>query len=106
MFARILEITTKKGQARALCRAIEQKGLPLLGKYPGFVDEVHLISEEVPDTIFAISFWQDREAAEKYRNESYSAIAGIYRPFLEGGIRVCGYDVPVALTFKAKRGVA
>lgn len=106
MFARILEMKTKKGQAHALCTAIEQRGVPILTKHQGFVDEIHLVSEESPDSILAISFWQNREAAEKYRTENYSTIAGIYRPFLEGSIRVRGYDVPVAPAFQARRGSA
>lgn len=106
MYARVLEMKTKRGQARALCTTIEQRGLPILGKYPGFVEEIHLISEEMPDSMLAISFWQNREAAEKYRIESYSTIAEIYQPFLEGGIQVRGYDVPFAPAFKARAAKA
>ena len=102
MYARILEMKTKRGQARTLCTTIEQKGLPILAKYPGFVEEIHMISEEMPDSVLAISLWQDKEAAEKYRIESYATIAEIYQPFLDGGIHVRGYDVPFASAFKAQ----
>ena len=106
MFARILEMTTKKGQARALCTAIEQKGFPIVGKYPGFLDGMCLISEEKPDFVLGISLWQNREAAEKYRVESYSTIAEIYQPFLEGGIHVRAYEVPFAFSHKVKKQAA
>jgi hypothetical protein len=107
MYARVLEMKTKRGQARALCTTIEQKGVPILAKYPGFVEEIHLISEEMPDSLLAISFWQNREAAEKYRIESYSTIAEIYQPFLAGGIQVRAYDVPFAPSaFKARAAKA
>lgn len=102
MFARTLEMTTKKGQARALCNAIEQKGLPIVGKFPGFVDGLCMISEQTPDSVVAISYWQSHEAAEKFRAEGYPKVADIYLPFLEGGIRVRGYEVVAALTYKGK----
>lgn len=102
MFARILEMKTKRGQARALCTTIEQKGLPIVSKYSGFVDLLCLISEESPDSVLAMSYWQSKEAAEKYRAESYATVAAIYQPFLEGGITVRGYEVPIALAYKGR----
>jgi heme-degrading monooxygenase HmoA len=102
MYARILEMKTKRGQARALCNIVEQKGMPIVAKFPGFLDGLCLISEEAPESVLAMSFWQSREAAEKYRTESYAAIAELYQPFLEGGIHVRGYDVPVQGGFKAR----
>ncbi len=102
MFARILEMKAKRGQARALCSVIEQKGLPIVSKFSGFVDLLCLISEESPDSVLAMSYWQTKEAAEKYRTESYAAVAAIYQPFLEGGITVRGYEVPVAIAYKGK----
>jgi len=106
MFARILEMRTKRGQGRALCTVVEQKAMPIVAKYPGFVDGLCLISEEMPDSVLAMSFWQNREAAEKYRTESYHAVAEIYQPFLEGGIQVREYDVPVAMAYKARAAKA
>ena len=106
MYAGVLEMKTKRGQAHALCTTIEQKGVPIRAKYHGFVEEIHLISEEMPDSLLSISFWQNREAAEKYRIESYSTIAEIYQPFLAGGIQVRSYDVPFAPAFKARAAKA
>lgn len=106
MYARILEMKTKRGQARALCTTIEQKGVPIVSKYSGFVDTVCLISEESPDTVLAMSYWQSKEAAEKYRVEGYPTIAALYQPFLEGGITVRGYEVPVALAYKGRAAKA
>lgn len=106
MFARILEMRTKRGQARGLCTAIEQRAMPIVGKYAGFVDGLCLISEEMPDSVLAVSFWQDREAAEKFRIQGYPGIAEIYLPFLDGAIRVRGYEVPVALTYQAQAAKA
>jgi heme-degrading monooxygenase HmoA len=102
MFARILEMKAKRGQARALCSTIEKKGLPIVSKYSGFVDLICLISEQSPDSVLAMSYWQTKEAAEKYRTESYATVAAIYQPFLEGGITVRGYEVPIALAYKGR----
>ncbi len=106
MYARVLERKTKRGQAHALCMTIEQKGVPIFAKYPGFAEEIHPISEEMPESLLAISFWQNREAAEKYRTESYSTIDEIYQPLLAGGFQVRGYDVPFASAFKARAAKA
>jgi heme-degrading monooxygenase HmoA len=106
MFARILDMKTKRGQARALCTVIEQKGLPIVAKYTGFLDGMCLIPEEAPDSVLAMSFWENREAAEKYRTEGYRTVAEVYQPFLEGGIRVRSCDVPVAIGYKARAAKA
>jgi heme-degrading monooxygenase HmoA len=98
---------TKKGQARAFCNTIEQKGFPLVRKYRGFLDGFSLISEEDPDLVLGMSFWDTKEAAEKYRLEGYPTIAELYQPFLEGAIHVRGYDVPYAASsFKARAAKA
>ncbi len=105
MFARLLEMKAKKGQARELCNVIEAKGLPILKKYPGFLDILALVPQETPDTVVAMSFWTNRESAEKYRTESYRTITELYQPFLEETIQVRGGDVPVgmaSLVTKAK----
>ncbi|HVB98084.1 MAG TPA: antibiotic biosynthesis monooxygenase [Candidatus Dormibacteraeota bacterium] len=106
MYARILEMKTKRGQARALCTAIEQKGLPIVGKHAGFLDGNCMISEESPDSVLAMSFWESRDAAEQFRIHGYPAVAEIYQPFLEGGIQVRGYNVTTALTNKARAAKA
>jgi heme-degrading monooxygenase HmoA len=102
MFTRVLEMKAKRGQGRALCTAIEKKGLPIVAKYAGFVDGICLLSEETPESVIAMSFWQTKEAAEKYRKEDYPAVAEIYMPFLEGGIQLRGFEVTSAMTYKVK----
>lgn len=106
MFARFLEMKTKKGKAREFCNTIEQKGFPVVKKYAGFVDGFCLISTESPDSVIAMSFWETKDAAEKFRKEGYPTVAEFYKPFLEGEIRLLGYDVPVAITHKARMAKA
>ncbi|HVB33267.1 MAG TPA: antibiotic biosynthesis monooxygenase [Patescibacteria group bacterium] len=102
MYARILEMKTKKGQARALCAAAEQKILPIVRRYPGLVDVMWMIPDESPDSVLAVSWWQTSEAADKFRTEGYSAVADIYRPFVEGEIRVRKCEITVAPSSQAR----
>lgn len=102
MFARILEMETKPGKARELCSVIEEKGVPILKGFHGLVDVFCLIPEEIADSVIAISFWDTREAAEKYHHEAFRKVAELYRPLLEGLIQVRGCDVPVATGFRTK----
>jgi quinol monooxygenase YgiN len=106
MFARLLEMKAKKGQAGELCNVIEAKGLPILKKYSGFLEVLALVPQETPDTVVAMSFWTDRESAEKYRTESYRTVAELYQPFLEGAIQVRGGDVPVGMASLAAKAKA
>jgi heme-degrading monooxygenase HmoA len=102
VFARILEMKTKPGQAKVLCAAIKEKGFPILKRFPGLVDALCLIPEENDDAVVAMSFWESREAAEQYRTKSYHEVAELYAPFLEGGIGVRGGEVVAATGWKAK----
>lgn len=106
MFARVLEIKTKRGQARALCTAIEKEVNPIVEKYSGFVEGTGLIPEESPDTVLAISFWQNKEAAEKYRTEGYPKVSAIFERFTEaGGIHFRKCDVAFVI-FKGRAAKA
>lgn len=102
MFARILEMETKPGKAREVCSVIEEKGVPILKEFPGLLDVFCLIPEEVADSVIAMSFWDTREAAEKYSHEAFSRVAEIYGPFVQGLIQVRGCDVPVATDYRTK----
>lgn len=106
MFARILEMKTKHGQARALCAAAQREILPIVGKYPGLVDVMWLIPDDAPDSVLAVSWWMNKEAAETYRVEGYGDVARIYRPFIEGNIRVRNCEITVAPGLKERKAAA
>jgi hypothetical protein len=67
MFARLVEIKTKRGKAKALCHTIHKKVLSILGAQPGFVDEIVLISDTEADRVVAMSYGKTKADAEKYR---------------------------------------
>jgi heme-degrading monooxygenase HmoA len=106
MFARVLEMKCKHGQARAQCTAIEKEVNPIIEKYPGFLQGACLIPEESPDTVLAISFWENKEAGEKFRTEGYPKVSAVYERFTEaGGIHLRKCDVAFSL-FKARAAKA
>src|SRR5262249_6686195 len=93
MFTRVVEITTKAGKARELSRTIGDKILALLKTQPGFVDEMTLISDQNPDRVLAISFWNTREDAEKYNRETFPKVNEIIRASIEGTPKVQTFDL-------------
>ena len=102
MYARVLEMKARQGQARALCAAAEREILPIVKKYPGLVDVMWMIPEESPDSVIAVSWWQTSEAADKFQTEGYGPVAEIYRRFVEGDIRVRKCEITVAPGFQAR----
>ncbi len=106
MFARILEMKTKAGKEQQLCTAIQEKGLPILKKFPGFLDVICLASDTAPDVVLAMSFWTARKDADRYHAESYRTVADLYAPFLKGEIGVRTFEVKIATAHKILRKVA
>ncbi len=93
MFVRIVELNAKTGKGKELARTINDQVLTLLKNQPGFVDEVVLISSDNPDRGVALSFWKNREDAEKYNREAFPKVSELLRPALEGAPPVRTFDV-------------
>lgn len=93
MYTRIVEMTTKTGNARELSRTIDDKVLPLLKNQPGFMDEIVLISDQSPNRLVALSFWKSREDADKYNREAYPKVTEILRGQIEGSPKVQTFNV-------------
>lgn len=74
MYTRLVEITSKSGKGRELCNTIEDKVLPTLNKQRGFVDETVLVSDAEPNRIVGLSFWDNKEDAERYHREQYPQV--------------------------------
>ncbi len=106
MFARMLEMKTKPGKVQDLCTAIREKGLPILRKFPGFVDVLCLASDTMPDLVLAMSFWTTKKDADRYQAESYRTVADLYAPYLSGKIRVRTFEVKIATAHKVLRRAA
>ncbi len=106
MFTRIVEMTTKTGKARELSRTINEKVLALLKNQPGFVDEIILISDQNPERVLAMSFWQSKEDAEKYNRDTYPRVNEIIRGQIEGPPKVQTFDVEHSTAHKIAAGKA
>lgn len=102
MYARVLQMKTKFGQARTLCTAAQRDILPIVSKYPGFIDVMWTIPDDSPDEVLAVSWWQSSEAADKFRTEGYPEVENIYRRYVEGDISVRKCEVTVEPTGKAQ----
>ncbi|HKF22777.1 MAG TPA: antibiotic biosynthesis monooxygenase [Candidatus Angelobacter sp.] len=106
MFTRVVEITAKAGKARELSRTINDKVLALLRSQTGFVDEVILVSDQHPDRVLAMSFWNTKDDAEKYNRETYPKVNEIIRGSIEGSPKVQTFDVEQSTVHKIAAGKA
>lgn len=93
MFTRVVELTSKPGKAQELSHTINEKGVPILKKQNGFVDEIILNSNAESDRVLALSFWKTREDAERYQREQYKNIHDSIRHLLQGEPNIRTFDV-------------
>jgi len=106
MYTRVVELTSKSGKARELSNTINEKVLPILKKQAGFVDETVLVSDTEDTRIFALSFWNSKEDAERYHREQYPAIHEMMRHLLEGEPVIRTFNVDSSTTHKITAGKA
>jgi len=106
MFTRVVEVTTKPGKARELSRTISDKVITILKNQSGFVDELVLISEENPDQILALSFWETPENAEKYHREQFPKVTELIQNLSVGPPKVRTFNVDQSTVHKIAAGKA
>src|SRR6266704_1867676 len=100
MFTRVVELTCKSGKARELSNTINEKVLPILKKQAGFVDETVLVSDAEDTRIFALSFWNSKQEAERYHQEQYPAIHEMMRHLLEAEPVIRTFNMDSSTTHK------
>ena len=93
MFSRVVELNSKPGKVKELSNAINEKGMPILKKQNGFVDEIILNAEAEPDRVLALSFWKTKEDAERYHREQYKNIHESLRHLLQTEPNIRTFDV-------------
>ena len=93
MFTRLVELTSKPGKGKELSNAINEKGVPILKRQSGFVDEIILNSDAEPDRVLALSFWKTKEDAERYHREQYRNIQESLRHLLQAEPDIRTFDV-------------
>jgi heme-degrading monooxygenase HmoA len=92
MFTRMVDLKCKAGKNNELASLAREKLLPILRKQQGFQDMITLVSPADPNRMVSLSFWKQREDAERYQREQFSRIAEMLRPLCE--------DEPVVSTFE------
>jgi heme-degrading monooxygenase HmoA len=93
MFTRVVELTSKPGKAQELSNTINEKGVPILQKQNGFVDEIILTSDAEADRVLALSFWKTKQDAERYQREQYKNIHESVRHLLQAEPNIRTFDV-------------
>ncbi|HYL12487.1 MAG TPA: antibiotic biosynthesis monooxygenase family protein [Terriglobales bacterium] len=106
MYTRVVEMTSKPGKSKELSNAINEKAVPILRQQNGFVDEVVLVSDSERDRVLAISFWNTREDAERYRREQYEKVHDTLRNLLETDPNIRTFDVHTSIGHKIAAGKA
>jgi heme-degrading monooxygenase HmoA len=106
MFTRVVELTSKSGQAKELASTINEKVVPILKKQRGFVDETVLVSDTEPTRVLGLSFWNSREDAERYHQEQYPKIHGMMKHLLETEPNIRTFDVHSSTTHRIVAGKA
>jgi heme-degrading monooxygenase HmoA len=70
------------------------------------VDEVLLISDQNPDQILAISFWNTLEDADKYNREQFPHVTGLIQNLIESPPKVRTFQVEQSTVHKIGAGKA
>jgi quinol monooxygenase YgiN len=100
MYTRIVEITSKSGKARELCNTIEEKVVPILKKQDGFVDETVLVSDAEENQVLGLSFWNNKENAERYHREQYPHVHEMLKHLLASDPVIRTFDVQSSTTHR------
>ena len=106
MFTRVVEVNTKNGKAKDVCRTIQEKVLPILKSQNGFVDEVTLVSTSNPNRVLALSFWRTREDAQQYQSQQFQNVTNLIRGQLEADPKIETYDLESSTVHQIAAGKA
>lgn len=106
MFTRVVEVTAKPGKARELSHNVNDKVMTILKSQPGFLDEVVLISDENPDQVLALSFWRNKDDAEKYDREHFSKVTDLIQNLSEGRPHVRSFNIEQSTIHRIAAGKA
>ena len=106
MFTRVVELTSKSGKSKELSDTINEKVVPILKKQRGFVDETVLVSDTESTRVLGLSFWDNKEDAERYHQEQYPKIHEMLKHLLETEPVIRTFDVHTSTTHKIAAGKA
>jgi quinol monooxygenase YgiN len=104
MFTRIVECHVKPEKKDEFNNKLRSEVLPILQKQPGFVDLIALASENDPEHMVALSFWNSKQDAERYHQEHFKRITEILKPHLRRDPSVETYNVDTSTTHRIAAG--
>ncbi len=91
MFTRSVSIHLKSNMLSDYNRTFENEVLPLLRKQKGFKDEITMSNTGSPDVI-AISFWENKSAADAYNTTGYPEVLKTMSRFIDGTPKVHTFE--------------
>jgi len=104
MITRIVEIKTKPGKAKELCRKLDHDVLGILQSHPGFIDEIVLISDHDVDQVLAMSFWKTKADAEEFHQREFKHINDLIQHLAHTSAKVHIFDVETSTVHHVAKG--
>jgi quinol monooxygenase YgiN len=106
MYARMIQLTAKSGQAKDLSKVMQERALPILKQQPGFVDALALNSDTEPNQFVGITIWNSKEDADKYLGGQARQILESIKPLLDGEPTFRTFNVEASVTLSVGVGRA
>lgn len=106
MFTRVVECHINLGKKEEFSTRLRNEVLPLLQKQPGFVDVIGLVHDSDPERTLALSFWKNKEDADRYAQQHYRHVLEILKPYLQQDPKIDGFHVDTSTTHKIVAGKA
>ncbi len=105
MYTRIVRCTIKPNRKQDFDRTLNTEVLPELMKQSGLVDEVALYEESDPSQFVSITFWTNKEMANRYARDVYPRLISKLEN-LSYDIVVTGYEVNTSTMHRIAAGKA
>ncbi len=93
MFARIVEFVPKMEKKEEFVKVVRNEILPILRKQPGFLEIIPLFPETITEKLVTITFWSEKENAERYEREVLPRVEEILKPFATTPVTYKHYNV-------------
>ncbi len=106
MITRVVEIKTKPGKAKELCRSLHENVLGILQSHPGFIDEIVLIADHDADQVLAMSFWKSKADADDFHHREFKRINDMIQHLAHTAATVQVYAVETSTLHHIVKGKA
>jgi hypothetical protein len=101
VFARMLTMDVKPGQASALAEAVDQTVVPTLRKFKGFRDQLTMLSPDGSKMV-AMSFWDSAPEADVYEHEGWPRVLELYHSLADGTPVLSTYDLVYSTAYQIR----